>query len=173
MHNREITHIVKTDSLSKTQLSVRTKRAFCCHLRETCVKTKNILFFIKHNAKARIKTKDILELPPLYWMYWGYHGPINHGLSTPFLSYILSYSERSQNAGFHPRSHHLAIERPSPSVLRLVDKVVARFNCAIFNSHITGRKSFVTFVLPLERHVFFWVIIILHRRLHWRLVRLK
>ena len=66
MHNREITHIVKTDGLSKTQLIVRTKRSFCCHLRETCVKTKNIFFFIKHNAKARIETKDILELPPLY-----------------------------------------------------------------------------------------------------------
>ena len=41
MHNREITHIVKTDSLSKTQLVVRTKYSFCCHLRETYVKTKN------------------------------------------------------------------------------------------------------------------------------------
>jgi len=29
------------------------------------------------------------------------------------------------------------------------------------------------FVLPLVRHVFFWVIIILHRCLHWGLVRLK
>ena len=38
MHNREITHIVKTDSSSKTQLIVRTKCSFCCNLRETYVK---------------------------------------------------------------------------------------------------------------------------------------
>jgi len=31
---------VKTDSLSKTQLVLRTKCSFCCHLRETYVKTK-------------------------------------------------------------------------------------------------------------------------------------
>jgi len=40
MHNWEITRIEKTDSLSKTQLSVRTKCNFCYHLRETYVKTK-------------------------------------------------------------------------------------------------------------------------------------
>jgi len=33
------------------------------------------------------------------------HGPINDGLATPFLSYR-EHSERLQNAGFHPRSHH-------------------------------------------------------------------
>jgi len=31
---------VKTDSLSKKQLVVRTKCSFCCHWRETYVKTK-------------------------------------------------------------------------------------------------------------------------------------
>ena len=45
MHNREITHIVKTDSLSKTQLVVRNKCSFCCHLRETYVKTKKTQSF--------------------------------------------------------------------------------------------------------------------------------
>ena len=52
--------------------------------------------------------------------------PINLGLATPFLS----YSERSQNAEFH-----LAIvqTRPSPPMVGFVDKVLARFNCAIFN----------------------------------------
>ena len=40
MHNREITHIVKADSLSKTQLIVRTKCSFCCHLRRSIVNTK-------------------------------------------------------------------------------------------------------------------------------------
>ena len=81
---------------------------------------------------------------------------------------LKSCSERSQNAGFQPRSHHLAIvqTRPSPLMLRLVDKVLARFNCASFNSHITWRKNCVMFVLPLVRHVFFWVFIILHRLLH-------
>ena len=49
MHNREITHIVKTDktSLSK-QLVVKTKCSFCCNLRETHVKTKkttNTVFY--------------------------------------------------------------------------------------------------------------------------------
>jgi len=41
---------------------------------------------------------------------------------------LLSYSERSQNAGFHPRSHHLVIvqTRPSPPMLGFVDKVLAR-----------------------------------------------
>ena len=40
MHNREITHVIKTDSLStKNQMVVRTKCFFCCHLRETYVKT--------------------------------------------------------------------------------------------------------------------------------------
>jgi len=43
MHNREITHIVKTDTLSKTKLIVKNKCSFCCHLRETYVKTeKNV-----------------------------------------------------------------------------------------------------------------------------------
>jgi len=32
MHNSKITHIVKTDSLSKNQLVVRIKCSFCCHL---------------------------------------------------------------------------------------------------------------------------------------------
>ena len=40
MHNREITHIVKTDSLSKHQMVVRTK----C-LRETYVKIKKKSFY--------------------------------------------------------------------------------------------------------------------------------
>jgi len=53
------------------------------------------------------------------------------------------YSERAQNAGFHPRSHHLAIvqTRPYPPMLGFVDKGLARFNCVIFNSHITGRNT--------------------------------
>jgi len=44
MHNREITHIVKTDSLSKTQLVVRIKCSFSCHLRENQVNTKKARF---------------------------------------------------------------------------------------------------------------------------------
>jgi len=39
MHTRDITHIVKTNSLSKTQLIGKTKCLFWCHLRESCVKT--------------------------------------------------------------------------------------------------------------------------------------
>ena len=58
-------------------------------------------------------------------------------------------------------------------MLRCVDKVLTRFNCAIFNSHITWWNFFVMFVLPLVTHVFFWIIIILHRRLHRGLVWLK
>jgi len=56
MHNREITHIVKADSLSKKQLVVRTNCSFCCHLRETYVKTK-----LKSclSAKARFETLKI------------------------------------------------------------------------------------------------------------------
>jgi len=37
MHNREITHIVKTDSSPKPQL---VSKHVCCQLRETYVKTK-------------------------------------------------------------------------------------------------------------------------------------
>ena len=51
MHNRDITHIVKTDSLSKTQLIVKNKCSFCCHLREIYVKTKDKKCDKKHNAK--------------------------------------------------------------------------------------------------------------------------
>ena len=60
-----------------------------------------------------------------------------------------SYSERSQNAGFHPRSHYLAMvqTRPFPPMLGLVGKVIARFNCAIFNSHIIGKHRALTFGL--------------------------
>jgi len=49
---------------------------------------------------------------------------------------LYSYSERSQNGGFHPRSHHLAIvqTRSSPPMLGFVYKVLARFDCAIYNS---------------------------------------
>ena len=56
---------------------------------------------------------------------------------------LYSYSERSQNAGFHSRSHHLAIiqTQPSPPMLGFVDNVLVRFNCAIFISHITWRKK--------------------------------
>jgi len=58
MHNREITHIVKTESLSKNQLVVRTKCSFCCHLRETYVKTAKIHpLFLKHNIQKHFPTK--------------------------------------------------------------------------------------------------------------------
>jgi len=57
MHNREITHIVKTD---KTQLVVRTKCSFCCQLRETYVKTETPTKCLwNHNAKARFETLKI------------------------------------------------------------------------------------------------------------------
>jgi len=45
MHNREKTHIVKRDSLSKTLLIVKTKYSFCCHLRETYVKNRKTTMF--------------------------------------------------------------------------------------------------------------------------------
>ena len=41
MHNREVTHIVNADSLSKTQLIVKNKYSFCFQLRETYIKTEN------------------------------------------------------------------------------------------------------------------------------------
>ena len=40
MLNREITHKVKTDSLSKTQFIAQTKCSLCCDSKETYVKTK-------------------------------------------------------------------------------------------------------------------------------------
>ena len=66
------------------------------------------------------------------------------------------YSERSQNAGFHPRSHHFAIgqTRPSPKMLGFINKVLACFNCAIFNSHITWRKNFFVCTTTSKARVF-------------------
>ena len=46
MHNREITHIVKTDGLSKTQLIVRTKCSVGCHFeRNLCQNLKKVCFY--------------------------------------------------------------------------------------------------------------------------------
>jgi len=62
IHNREITHIVKTDSSSKTQLIVQTKCSFYCDLKETYVKTKKqTMFYNKKNydAKAKFETLNI------------------------------------------------------------------------------------------------------------------
>jgi len=50
MHNRELTHIMNTES-SKYQLIVKTKYSVCCQLRETYIKTKK--------AKARVETLKI------------------------------------------------------------------------------------------------------------------
>ena len=57
MHNRELTHIMNTES-SKYQFIVKTKYSVCCQLRETYIKTKK--------AKARVETLkiQILLLPP-------------------------------------------------------------------------------------------------------------
>ena len=82
-----------------------------------------------------------------------YHGPINHWLTTPFLSYRVTLNARKT--------------RDFNRDLIIRQYILARFNCAIFNSHITWRKNFVMFVLPLVRHVFFLGNYILHRRLHW------
>jgi len=44
---------VKTESLSKNQLVARTKCSFCCHLRETYVKTiKGRKVFMKSKCKS-------------------------------------------------------------------------------------------------------------------------
>jgi len=69
-------------------------------------------------------------------------GPIHHGLATPFLSHRVTLNAR-KTRDFIRDFHHLAIEqtRPSPPMLGFVDKVLARFNCAIFNSHITMKKT--------------------------------
>ena len=42
---------------------------------------------------------------------------------------LYSYSEHSQNAGFHPRSYHLAIVQtpPSPPMLGFVDNLIVLF----------------------------------------------
>jgi len=78
MHNREITHIVKTDSLPKNQLVVRTKCSCCCHLRETYVKTKkrkNSFYETKmQKLDLRLWRFKFFNYLPLYWVYWGIHG---------------------------------------------------------------------------------------------------
>ena len=75
------------------------------------------------------------------------HGPLNHGLATPFISYRVILWILAKHV-IYSRSHHLAIvqTRSSPSMLVFVNK-------------------FVKFVTILVEHVFFWVIIILQRRL--------
>jgi len=45
---------VKTDSLSKNQLVVRTKCSFCFHLRETYVKTKK-----RRKVEAKMQKLDL------------------------------------------------------------------------------------------------------------------
>jgi len=51
---------MKTNSLSKTQLVVWTNSSFCCHLRETYVKTKKRrLFYETKMQKARFETLKI------------------------------------------------------------------------------------------------------------------
>ena len=52
-HGSEITHIVKTDNLSKTQLIVWNKCSFSCHLKETNVKTKK-QFYESTNEKLKL-----------------------------------------------------------------------------------------------------------------------
>ena len=97
------------------------------------------------------------------------HGPTNHGLATPFLSYRVTLnSHKTQDFIWYLiiwQAYKL-----SPPHRRFHSYKV--FICAIFNSHITWWFFLVIFVLPLVRQ-FFWVIIILHRRLHWGLVLLK
>jgi len=46
---------VKTDSLSKTQLIVKTKYSFCCQLRETYVKTIKKMF--NENTIQKLKLR--------------------------------------------------------------------------------------------------------------------
>ena len=95
-------------------------------------------------------------------------------MATPLVSYRVTLNVRKTRDFIREliiwQSYKLG---PLREMLGFVDKVLARFNCVNFNSHISWRKNFVMFVLPLVRHVFFWVIIILHCRLHWGLVRLK
>jgi len=64
MYYREITHIVKTDSLSKHQLVVRTKCSFCCHLRETYVKTKKRrnIFYETKMQKLDLRLKILSKI---------------------------------------------------------------------------------------------------------------
>jgi len=62
MSKGEITHIVKTDNLSKTQLVVKTKYCFCCPLRETHVKAIKLdIFSWKHNASGRVWIKSLTK----------------------------------------------------------------------------------------------------------------
>ena len=76
------------------------------------------------------------------------HGPIHHGLATPFLSYRVTLNARKTRDFIRDliiwQSYKLG---PTPPMLGFVDK-------------------FVMIVLLLVRHVLFWVIIFLHRRLH-------
>ena len=73
MHNREITHIVKTESLSKNQLVVRTKSSFCCHLRETYVKTAKMHPYNNTFPQNALTVATLLHL--LFT-----HIALNHGL---------------------------------------------------------------------------------------------
>ena len=52
-HRSEITHIVKTDNLLKTQLIVWNKCSFSCHLKETNDKTKK-QFYESTNEKLKL-----------------------------------------------------------------------------------------------------------------------
>ena len=88
MHNREITHIVKINSILKTQLIVRTP--FCCHLRETYVKTKKINKYENTMQKLdlRLKQFNFFNYLPLF-EYKGEFMTVNQKYPTIFFINLL------------------------------------------------------------------------------------
>ena len=74
MHNREITHIVKTESSSKTQLKEQIL-VLQSDERNLCQEQKNTKLYLKkkHDAKAIFKTLNIqtVKLPPFVLNIWG------------------------------------------------------------------------------------------------------
>ena len=77
----------------------------------------------------------------LYTIYQ--HRPINHGLVTPFISYRVTLNSRKTQDLFEISLFGNRTNSALSPMLGFIDK-------------------FVMFVLLLVRHMFFWVIIILH-----------
>ena len=81
------------------------------------------------------------------------HGPINHGLATPFISYRVTLNARKTRDFIR---YLIILQSYKLGPLRQCSDSQIRCQHArpIFSSHITWRKNFVMCVLPLVRHVF-------------------
>ena len=112
----------ETNSVNKNINSVN-KNINCINNNKTTTHTfthKYTYFWLSITANSILKNVTYV------------HGPINHGLATPFLSYRVTLSARKTRDFIRDV---IIVQTPlSPPMLGFVDKVLARFNCSSLNS---------------------------------------